>query len=128
MSLDARSEIPAESVNIEGSDPDALNERETAILSMMAGGATNEQMGLRLNVATATVRNNITAIRSKLGSPPGRLGRNSSHTPIGTGWWRLTLPRPARRIEFGIASRISANSGAISGSSFHSEKLRTPSL
>ncbi len=51
--------------------PDVLTERETAILSMMAGGATNEQMGLRLNIATATVRNNITVIRSKLGITPG---------------------------------------------------------
>ena len=51
--------------------PNVLSERETAILSMMADGATNEQMGLRLNIATATVRNNITAIRSKLGITPG---------------------------------------------------------
>ena len=49
---------------------DVLSERDTTILSMIASGATNEQIGLRLNIATATVRNNITAIRSKLGLSP----------------------------------------------------------
>ena len=47
--------------------PNELSEREMAILSMMADGATNEQMGLRLNIAATTVRNIITAMRSKLG-------------------------------------------------------------
>ncbi|MYA62645.1 MAG: response regulator transcription factor [Dehalococcoidia bacterium] len=49
---------------------DVLSERDTTILSMIASGATKEQIGLRLNIATATVRNNITAMRSKLGLSP----------------------------------------------------------
>ncbi len=47
--------------------PPLLTEREKAILAMVAQGSSNDQIGQRLNVATPTVRNNMTAIRSKLG-------------------------------------------------------------
>lgn len=46
---------------------DALTDREVSILTMIAQGCSNGEIGERLNVATSTVRNNITRIRSKLG-------------------------------------------------------------
>lgn len=47
--------------------PELLSEREKAILAMLAEGSSNKKIGERLNVATSTVSNNMTAIRSKLG-------------------------------------------------------------
>ena len=47
-------------------DPALLSEREKAILAIAAEGSSNEQIGRRLNVASSTVRNNMTVIRSKL--------------------------------------------------------------
>ena len=44
-----------------------LSERETLILTMIGSGYGNKEIGIRLRIATATVRNNITRIRSKLG-------------------------------------------------------------
>ena len=46
--------------------PALLSDREKAILAMLVEGSSNEDIGRRLNVATATVRNNMTVIRSKL--------------------------------------------------------------
>ena len=43
-----------------------LTERELQILTLIAAGYTNKEIGSRLNIATATVRNNITRIRAKL--------------------------------------------------------------
>ena len=47
--------------------PDALTDRELSILAMIAEGCGNGEIAERLNVATPTVRNAITRIRSKLG-------------------------------------------------------------
>ena len=55
----AESERPAELEN--------LTEREILILAMIGTGFTNREIGSRLKLATATVRNNITRIRAKLG-------------------------------------------------------------
>ncbi|MYA62338.1 MAG: response regulator transcription factor [Dehalococcoidia bacterium] len=44
----------------------ALTERELQILTLIAAGYTNKEIGSRLNLARATVRNNITRIRAKL--------------------------------------------------------------
>ena len=46
---------------------DELTDREASILALMAEGLSNGEIGERLNLATSTVRNNITKIRSKLG-------------------------------------------------------------
>ena len=46
---------------------DGLTEREMSILALIAEGFGNGEIGERLNLATTTVRNNITRIRSKLG-------------------------------------------------------------
>ena len=43
-----------------------LTERELQILTLIAAGYTNKEIGSRLNIARATVRNNITRIRAKL--------------------------------------------------------------
>ena len=45
----------------------SLSGREKSILSMICEGCSNDEIGFRLNLATPTVRNNITAIRAKLG-------------------------------------------------------------
>ncbi len=45
---------------------DGLTDREASILALLAEGFDNGEIGERLNVATSTVRNNITRIRSKL--------------------------------------------------------------
>lgn len=47
--------------------PEILSERERNVLALIGGGLTNEQIGQRLGVSKYTARNNITAIRSKLG-------------------------------------------------------------
>ena len=49
-----------------GAAPSALSEREVAILRMVGEGLGNREIGQRLNIATTTVRNNITRIRDKL--------------------------------------------------------------
>ena len=46
--------------------PTLLTEREKTILAMVAEGSSNREIGRHLNVATSTVRNNITVIMSKL--------------------------------------------------------------
>ena len=46
---------------------DGLTDREALILALMAEGFGNGEIGERLNLATSSVRNNITKIRSKLG-------------------------------------------------------------
>ena len=46
---------------------DALTKRETDILYLVAEGFGNQAIGKHLHLATTTVRNNITNIRSKLG-------------------------------------------------------------
>ena len=45
---------------------DGLTDREKSILALLAGGFDNGEIGERLSLATTTVRNNITRIRSKL--------------------------------------------------------------
>ena len=44
-----------------------LTARERTILQLLASGLSNREIGEGLNLAAATVRNNITRIRSKLG-------------------------------------------------------------
>ena len=44
----------------------SLSDREIRILSLIGAGYSNEEIGVRLHLATATIRNNITMIRSKL--------------------------------------------------------------
>ena len=44
----------------------SLSDREIRILSLIGAGYSNEEIGVRLYLATATIRNNITMIRSKL--------------------------------------------------------------
>ena len=46
--------------------PSALTNRERTVLSLLALGSTNEEIGHRLKIATTTVRNYITKIRDKL--------------------------------------------------------------
>ena len=46
---------------------DVLTEREMSILDLVAEGFGNGEIGVRLSLATTTVRNNITKIRLKLG-------------------------------------------------------------
>ena len=51
-------------------DPDALEmltDRDVVILTMISDGCGNEEIAQHLKVATTTVRNHITRIRSKLG-------------------------------------------------------------
>ena len=45
---------------------EVLSERETLILTLIGSGYSNKEIGIKLGLATATVRNNITRIRSKL--------------------------------------------------------------
>ena len=45
---------------------EALSDRELAILAMIGEGYGNDEMGSELNLATGTIRNNITRIRAKL--------------------------------------------------------------
>ncbi|PIV32330.1 MAG: DNA-binding response regulator [Lysobacterales bacterium CG02_land_8_20_14_3_00_62_12] len=47
--------------------PDALTERETEILRLMAGGYSNKEIANSLNVAEGTVKNHVSNILSKLG-------------------------------------------------------------
>ena len=44
-----------------------LSAREQEIVSMLAEGRNNREIAVELGIATATVRNNLTRIRSKLG-------------------------------------------------------------
>ena len=46
---------------------ETLTDRDVAILTMISDGRGNEEIGQRLKVATTTVRNHITRLRSKLG-------------------------------------------------------------
>ena len=46
---------------------DLLTNREIIILRMISEGYVNREIGQRLNLATNTVRNNITKLRAKLG-------------------------------------------------------------
>lgn len=47
--------------------PDALTERETEILRLMAGGYSNREIADSLSVAEGTVKNHVSNILSKLG-------------------------------------------------------------
>ena len=53
--------------NEQMSKQEPLSDRELSILALIGDGYGNEEIGLRLSIATTTVRNNITMIRSKLG-------------------------------------------------------------
>ena len=46
--------------------PSVLTKRERMVLSLLAHGLTNAQIGLRMRIAATTVRNYITKIRAKL--------------------------------------------------------------
>ncbi len=46
--------------------PSVLTDREKTVLSMVARGRRNEQIGRRMGIAATTVRNYITSIRAKL--------------------------------------------------------------
>ena len=48
-------------------DLERLSARERVILSMLADGRSNREIAEGLGIATATVRNNLTRIRAKLG-------------------------------------------------------------
>ena len=56
-------------LSVDGSAPvsDGLTAREATILALLAEGYGNGEIGERLNLASSTVRNNITRLRSKLG-------------------------------------------------------------
>jgi DNA-binding NarL/FixJ family response regulator len=47
--------------------PDALTERETEILRLMAGGYSNKEIAGALNVAEGTVKNHVSNVLSKMG-------------------------------------------------------------
>ncbi len=47
--------------------PEALTERETEILRLMAGGYSNKEIALGLGVAEGTVKNHVSSVLSKLG-------------------------------------------------------------
>ena len=47
--------------------PDVLSGREIVVLRMVGEGYRNKEISRQLNIATSTVRNNITRIRYKLG-------------------------------------------------------------
>jgi len=47
--------------------PDPLTARETEILRLMAGGFSNKEIALSLNVAEGTVKNHVSNILSKFG-------------------------------------------------------------
>ena len=51
----------------DSSDLERLSDRERVILSMLADGLNNREIAQGLGIATATVRNNLTRIRAKLG-------------------------------------------------------------
>jgi NarL family two-component system response regulator LiaR len=51
-----------------GGSPEALTERETAVLRLLARGSTNQQIAAELNVAPVTVRTHVSHILGKLGA------------------------------------------------------------
>ncbi|TVR92778.1 MAG: DNA-binding response regulator [Trueperaceae bacterium] len=48
-------------------EPEALTERETEILRLMAGGYSNKEIANALDVAEGTVKNHVSSVLSKLG-------------------------------------------------------------
>ena len=52
----------------EASLPEPLSEREVEVLSLVASGLTNRQIGLRLSLAEGTVKNYVTNILQKVGA------------------------------------------------------------
>jgi DNA-binding NarL/FixJ family response regulator len=47
--------------------PDPLTERETEILRLMAGGYSNKEIAVALNVAEGTIKNHVSNVLSKMG-------------------------------------------------------------
>ena len=50
-----------------GPAPDILSEREIVLLRMAGSGLSNEEIGQRLEIATATARNRVSRLRARLG-------------------------------------------------------------
>lgn len=54
-------------VPTEGPAPESLTERETEVLRLMAGGYSNKEIAVALDVAEGTVKNHVSSVLSKLG-------------------------------------------------------------
>ena len=50
-----------------GPSPDILSERELVLLRMVGSGLSNEEIGQRLEIASATARNRVSRLRARLG-------------------------------------------------------------
>ena len=50
-----------------GPSPDILGEQELTLLRMVGSGLSNEEIGQRFEVATATARNRVSRLRARLG-------------------------------------------------------------
>jgi DNA-binding NarL/FixJ family response regulator len=47
---------------------DPLSERELAVLKLLAGGCSNKEIGVQLNITEGTVKNHMTNVLGKLGA------------------------------------------------------------
>ncbi len=52
--------------------PGALTERELAVLKSLAAGASNRSIGDQLFLTEGTVKNSVSVLLEKLGSPTAR--------------------------------------------------------
>jgi DNA-binding NarL/FixJ family response regulator len=48
-------------------DPEALTERETEVIRLMAGGYSNREIARALDVSEGTIKNHVSSVLSKLG-------------------------------------------------------------
>ena len=58
--------IPRQQLDAQPPETVELSERERTIVSLVAEGYSNAEIGRRLNLSKFTIRNNIAEIRSKL--------------------------------------------------------------